>query len=276
LARLPGQVATGTQMEMAQHRQRLGAKSVLLEAGTEQLGATAADRHAPRMPDRNVCVACGKWPNIGACGRCSALVCDQCHAPDHCARCSFEVVQEVLTGRRVPGPSPAEAKMLRILLSEGDIKIDVGRIELLWAGRRRPFHYFAVLAPFVVGDLLDRAKLACLEGPTVAALPKTPLPRFEPTPKVVDLCVWFLPDDEALRILFRRRAELPVAPLPVPINGPFMLPEPLPPWSPSPPAFREEVPPRKCPHCQQSARRFRDLGEALVCLTCGRSFAPQP
>jgi hypothetical protein len=165
--------------------------------------------------------------------------------------------------------------MLRILLGEADIKFDTGGIELLWANRRGPFHYFAVLAPFVVGELLDRASLARVGGPTVAALRKAPIPSFEPAPDVVDLCAWFVPNAGALRILLRRQAELPVAPQPIPSNGSFRLPEPLPPlppWMPSPPKFREMSAPRACPHCQTAATRFRHVGDALICLACGRSF----
>jgi hypothetical protein len=108
--------------------------------------------------------------------------------------------------------------------------------------------------------------------PTVAALLGAPIPRFERAPDVVDLCAWFLPGDDALRILLRRRADLPSAPLPVPMDDPFAVAEPLLAWSPHVPRFRDEVSPRECPHCQQSATRFRDLRGALVCLGCGRSF----
>jgi len=183
------------------------------------------------------------------------------------------MVREVLAGRRVARSGFAEAKVLRILLGKGDVRVDASAIELLWPMRRIPFRYYVVLAPWALGEMLDRAKLKRLEVPTVAALRKAPIPDFVSNPEIVDLCAWFFPEPDAIRILLRERETLPASPLAIPDSGPFALPEPLPPWSPTEPKYLDEAVPRPCPHCRTEATRYRDLGDALICLTCGRSFA---
>lgn len=271
-ALLPGQVATGTRAEMERCRLLLAEKGVvshlmLLEAGTMKPGSTSAEQRGP-------CVACGERPNIGACARCGALVCEPCRAPEHCGGCAFDVTREVLAGRRVASRR-WHAKSVRALLGCGDsdINLDARGFERRRTNTRWPDRYQPVLAPFAVGELLDRSKLTRLEGPTVAALRKAPIPGFASVPEVVDLCAWFVPEADALRVLLRQRVDLPAAPQPIPLDGPFTSPDPLLPWSPPAPAYLEEVAPRACPHCGTGSTRFRDLGNALVCLACGRSFA---
>jgi rubredoxin len=128
-------------------------------------------------------------------------------------------------------------------------------------------------APFVVGELLDRARIARLEAPTVATLHGAPVPRFGALKTFGDLCAWFLPEPDALRVFVRERAELPPAPQAIPAEGPFALPPPVPPYVTPERMYREEPSPRACPHCGKTATRFRDLGDRLVCPSCGASFA---
>lgn len=268
-ARLPGEVARGTPVEMADLRLRLAehgvtSRVVLIEPGTV---SAVASVKAP------LCAGCTRHPEVTTCGRCGRRVCLVCRLPEYCHLCAFELVGEVLSGRRGP-VGAGEAKVLRALMDghNSDVRIDAITIERRSGAQISPDRHFGFLAPFTVGHLLDRAGITRLDGPTVAGIPKGPIPHLGTFAETRDLCVWFLPEPNELRILLRVRSELPPVPQPIPPDGPFALPPPVPSFV-APKRFREEATPRACPCCGKEGTRFRDLGDRLVCPACGRSFA---
>jgi len=248
-------------------------------------------------PKRDPCPGCGSEAASARCARCRAAVCAGCNRRASCPLCAFEVVQEVLAGRRVPA-EPGDAKLTHHFLEPpaSDIRIDVRGIEQRRRDAPRPARYFRDAGPVAVGHLMDRAGLTRITEPTVAAIRSAPIwivtaealrdqegwgwstvappagwPSEKRTPP--DHCGWFIPGPDALQILLRAQLELPPAPRPIPTEGPFAA-VPLPPWSAAEQArYRDEDPPRRCPHCQQSATRFRVVGDVLICAACGRSFA---
>lgn len=246
------------------------------------------------MPKREPCPGCGSDATATCCVRCSATICILCYRQIYCPLCAFDVTQEVLAGKRVPA-RPGDAKLTYLLLDcpTSDIQIDAGKFERRRAQIPPPEAYSRGVGPIVVGHLMDRAGLTRITEPVVAAIPSAPLwivkndtlPSGEgwrwstEAPPIgwfsekmtpPDLCGWFIPGPHVLQILLRAQPTLPEAPQPIPTKGPFAV-EPLP-RSPVPTRFRNEDPPRRCPHCQRSASRFRDLGGTLICLACHRSF----
>ena len=267
-ASLPSEVAKGTPVEMDDLRLRLARRTVMSRLVLVEPGTGAAER-----TETPLCEECTQHPVSTTCGRCGAPVCEGCRLPEYCRRCTFDVVREVLAGRRGP-VGIGEAKVLCAILGHhnSDVRIDAVTIERRSAARYSPDRFFGFLAPFMVGHLLDRAGIARLDAPTVAALRAGPVPHFGSVADSVDFCAWFIPAPDSLQILLRVRSELPPAPQPIPDDGYFALPPPIPPYAAPPPTFREEASPRACPHCGKPATRFRDLGARLVCPACGRSF----
>lgn len=246
--------------------------------------------------NRELCPGCASEAESIRCARCRATVCVWCSRQAFCPLCAFDVVQEVLVGKRVPA-GPGDAKLTHLFLDfpASDIRIDARGIERRRLRASQPDRYYRDSGPIAVGHLMDRAGLTRVTEPIVATIRSAPIwlvqdpagrgpmkgsawsteapptgwSSIKQTPS--DHCGWFIPGPDALHILLRAQPELPPAPQPIPTGGPFAA-VPLPPWSPEPPRFRDENPPRPCPHCQQSATRFREIGDSLICLTCSRSF----
>src|SRR6185503_1744288 len=248
-------------------------------------------------PQRDRCPGCGSEAAAARCARCGGSVCVGCARRDHCPLCAFDVVREVLAGRRV-AEGPGDAKLTHLLLnaSASDIRIDAHGIEWRHADAPRPDRGIRGAEPVVVGHLMDRAGLARITEPIVVAIHSAPVWLFDDRARAKDehawgwstqqppagtsskkltppdRCAWFIPSPDALQILLRAQPELPPLPQAIPAEGPFAA-VPLSPWAPAPSRFRDEDPPLRCPHCQELATHYRDLGERLVCPACGRSFA---
>lgn len=249
------------------------------------------------MPERASCPTCDREGELARCGRCGAFACTACVRATHCPRCAFEVVQEVVAGRRISA-DPGDAKVTYLLLSSSDAAIRIGADGIALRGRTSNYvgRFHGSSAPAVMGHLMDRAGLARITEPVVAAMRSAPIWIIErktslgqmesgwatePPPAgwsanstmvPPDCCAWFLPGPDEIQILLRQQPELPPSPQAIPREGPFAA-VPIPTWSSAQWQFRDEEPPRRCPHCQRVAARYRVIANGfLVCLGCGRSF----
>ena len=253
--------------------------------------------------ERARCPSCQGEGEAVRCSRCHAPVCTWCSRPTHCLRCAFAVVREVIAGRRIPA-GPGDAKVTHLLLdsSDTDIRIDANGIERRCRGGARVDRYVRNAGPAIVGHLMDRAGLTRLTEPAVAAMCSAPIriiqneaiqgagevawsteipPTGWSTFAVMtppDYCAWFIPGPNEIQIFLREQSELPPAPQAIPSDGPFAA-VPLPPWSPAEWKYRDDEPPRRCPHCERVETRYRVISintlvwiTTLVCLGCGRSF----
>jgi hypothetical protein len=248
-------------------------------------------------PERARCPTCRGEGEAARCGRCEAPICAWCTRPTHCPRCAFAVVREVLGGRRVSA-GPGDAKVTHLLLgsSDADIRIHADGFERRCRRGARVDRYIPSTGPAVVGHLMDRAGLLRITEPTVTTMRSAPIrvlrneaiqgpgglawsaegppagwsTLHEMTPP--DYCAWFIPGPDEIRILLREQRELRPAPQMIPPDGPLAA-IPLPPWSRAEWEYRDDDPPRRCPHCERVAARYRVLAiDTLVCLGCGRSF----
>jgi hypothetical protein len=249
--------------------------------GDEQCGACRAA--TPLLP-------------IVRCPSCGVPACAACRHADLCAACALVALGELLRGvRRVPVTLAARRIVDVVFAGPGDPSRDLSVSAAGFTARlpnARPLVYDRALGPAVVSVLLECAGLTTLAGPTVARLgdPATAAARRAqgagpvvsdggsgpaPSTAITSWCAWFVPSGTDLEVRVRpvTPEDLPRAPAPVPAAGPLALPTALAPWTPAPARWVERSAHVSCPHCGAAARRLRDLGSALVCPACHRSFA---
>lgn len=182
----------------------------------------------------------------------------------------------VLAGRRVRASTGGRKVTALLWAGDGDVVIEPAAIVRQGPGGRRRETYPVAAAPYALGSLMDRAHVAALTEPTVSAVSAGLDADFlgaSPTGRLA--CVWLRATDAGpIEVRLRSDREPPLHPLPIPAEGPLAWPADLPAWDAM--RFRDFDPPIACPHCGVASSRCRDLGDALVCKPCGRSFTPPP
>jgi len=199
---------------------------------------------------------------------------DKTPADEH----AFDDVCRVIRGERRIALGRS-AKMLRIVLGTGntDMLSDRARFVVeIHERRRRPLQDFRRLAPAVVSELLIRTSMDAVFEPTVVGMPAGTVPATLENGgwSYPNKLVWFVPTTTSLKVIVRDAtyANLIAATSPIPLDGPLALRE-LPSWAPPIPVYRDFDPPFVCPNCRLACTRFRELGGALICSGCGRSFS---
>lgn len=198
--------------------------------------------------------------------------------PDEAA---FEVLNDVLDGRRRVEP---DAKMLWILLGDGrdaTITRDEFVVHFGPMKRRRPLGYYRRFGPGVLSYILERGGVSNVSAPIVIGLPATDLPRLSkgggPGHRG-PLTVWVVRTTRSVRVVVRAAIKEWRAAYsgPIPPSGLLALPDPPEEWRPAEKVWIDLSEPLECARCGASGSRYRQLPDALICLSCGCSFPWQP
>jgi hypothetical protein len=180
----------------------------------------------------------------------------------------FAVSRSVLEGGPRPPMEVGGLKLFGFLFQgECDATVSDDGFFVRFSWNHGPHSYFMDLAPTILGHLLQWSGAVgpCRE---LRAAPLSPhglkllwsrSADFGAGPNEKRL-LWLLDDGDQLRFALRvESAELRVAAWPPEIRRPS-------------PAYVDILPPKPCPHCAVALTRVRDLGGAMVCASCGRSF----
>jgi len=191
---------------------------------------------------------------------------------------AFAQVHQVLHRKRRLRLDGAASKMLRIMLGgDTDTVITPERFVVHFGPQkqRRPCCYFRRLAPRMMSGLLECGAVHTVVDPVVIGLPASSVPKvpgaFPEWPYEPKL-VWVVPGADVVKVIVRKSPERWAVPViqPIPVEGPLALRE-LPEWAPTQ-GYREFISTLPCPRCGAAGTRYREIRDALVCLTCGRSF----
>lgn len=174
---------------------------------------------------------------------------------------AFEHVREVLGGRRLRVDASARLMVQVVVSYASDTRIARDGLFVQYAGRRSAFTYLSSLAAPLLSALLRGAP----HGPPCRyRMAPAALSRIAIAKDVAPRWLWVASGADAVTI----RCRVATAPGEPPRDAP-----PLEPWTPTPQVFTRCSPPRPCPHCGETAERFRWIEDVFVCLRCGRSFA---
>ena len=174
---------------------------------------------------------------------------------------ALEQTKAVLEGMRPLSFSNGVSKIMRIVLADCDTWVDSSGFFVLYPGTRRPFSYFPGLAPPAVASIVSACAIATpVRQPVRALLDPSSLPRRHLLaawrPEI--LTVWLEPGEDAVRMWLR--------------TGEVEELAELPPWTKPQPRYAHVPVDVDCPNCRRPQRQFRDHGDFLVCLACGRSL----
>lgn len=193
------------------------------------------------------------------------------HGEEVSTKVDFELVKEVLAGRRVIPLNGGASKVLYFMLHSDqgcDVTIDAHGFLIRYGWNPSKHPYYTKLAPSVVSQLMTWAGLETATDFLAFLLPAHDVPALDwPVAWAFgSRRVWFLPHPDGFNI-FVRKAEPNdgsladnLDPLPAPIRTRRIVAK-----------FTAAV---VCEHCSHASLQFRSLGDALVCGNCGRSFRP--
>ncbi len=194
----------------------------------------------------------------------------------------FERAKAVLAGEPYSTSDRAVRKVVRSVDSfEGsNLWINREAFEMRWVNenRKRAHSFFLDLAPGLVLDLMSRMGVPEISTPTVGYLAPSRTQLAMLAGDEVDRVAWIIPGADEIRVMVRPLAgRIPPPPGPVLEDGPWPLPEPLPPWRAPEVVFVQFQPPLVCPHCAKPSESYRKLDDgSLICQQCGRSFDLEP
>jgi hypothetical protein len=179
---------------------------------------------------------------------------------------AWDRLLEVLHGAYRPPLDERSLKVLKLITAAAcDVRIRPGCFEM-WPLRGGRHQYLSELAAPVIHHLLRRLGLSRAENPYVGVIVRVGLgAKFgKPCPRAV----WLVPHSDELQLFLRDPpARGPRVAIVIPSTGPWALPKacghPEPHWVSAI---------RACPHCKATPPHFREIGNALVCPGCGRSF----
>ena len=186
---------------------------------------------------------------------------------------AFEVLREVLAGRRRIDPDVGTSKMLDLLTSsDTDAEITRGVFQVWYQHGRSKSRstYFRRIGPRLVSTLMVRAGLTVLDRPTLVRFPAGSLDAVGRS-RPCSTAVWMFPEPGKVTIKTRavKGNWTEVSVEPAPVGGP-LEPEDLETWHGSEETF---APSRPCPRCGATSASYRDYGTFCVCMACGRSFS---
>ena len=175
----------------------------------------------------------------------------------------FAAARGVLRGGQRPPLEPGSLKLFGFLFDGGcDATVSNEGFFVRFTWNPGPHEYDSELAPTILGHLLGWAgvstKCSELRGAPLAPHGLQLVPR-RPTES---RALWLLEDGELVRFAMRVESDA--------LRGAAWPPEIMLPSRE--PVYRDVSPPRPCPRCGVELSRVRDLGEAMICGTCGRSF----
>lgn len=176
-------------------------------------------------------------------------------------------VRAVLEGRVNPPIDAITVKTAWALFANRcDAVVSNQGFQVQFHGGRRLVTYYSFVAPTLVCHLLRWAGAVLPCGELRAAPVRAEVPKLRLAPELRTdgkHLLWFRDGGEVIRFALRRDSEeLRSAAWPPPVT----------PFKPSEPVYLDLNPPRPCPHCGVALLRVRDLGDAMICHECGRSF----
>lgn len=184
-------------------------------------------------------------------------------------RRSLARVRRVMAGETPPPLTSRTSKVLRILTSrETDAEMSaVAFLVRLSHEGHRPNLYYLTDAPAVVGFLVRAGTVTRVGRRLVIDVPARVIPACHDDPSWrLEACSVWLEDDGTLVCLSIRPTRASRVSTTWPTPHSLERPAPVVRW-------RELPVPVVCPHCTVRVSAARDLGEALVCPACARSFA---
>ena len=175
----------------------------------------------------------------------------------------FAASRAVLRGGPRPPLEPGSLKLFGFIYNgECDAAVSNDGFFIRFTWNPGTHKYYSRLAPTVIGQLLGwagvPARCSELRGAPLAPHGLRLFPRALEEPRVL----WLLDEGDQIRFAMRVESEA--------LRGAVWPPEiTLPSREP---VYREVSPQRPCPRCGVELSRVRDLGHAMICGTCGRSF----
>jgi hypothetical protein len=177
----------------------------------------------------------------------------------------LQVKQVLASPTRLP-MTGGTSKMLHFMLESPEgcdalVSSDIFQIRFGWNPARH--RYILGVASSCVSQLLTWAGVSSVHGEVQALLPAAHVPARSFVPWSFSARQLWLREDPSQVVFAIRAGEVSPEGLPWPAPIEEMA---------STPRWRQIDPPVPCPHCQQFVEHARDVGDALICPHCARSF----